>query len=197
MTEHSAADQVVLAPWDTVIRRVHGRGWSLVPRAIRPGLLEDLLLAAAVLPYRAVNAPGGSQTEPETAVAGQPLAGSDPIVQDLAIRIFAGLSVAAQLTRLPVPPMFEEANWVLRRAGTVRVSGGRASARGIAVTVVLGGRADLAVREPTDQLRHLSSAAGDLLAHRGPRSDGCRHRAELLLAPQSDLLTVTLRAASG
>lgn len=102
MTQYIPTEQLVLAPWDRVVHHLEARGWIWVPQAIRPALWLQL---AADSP---LTVPGR-----ETEVA-RSITQTTGIIQDLAVRLNASLSVAAQLRQLPPVPVFDRVVWTFQ-----------------------------------------------------------------------------------
>jgi hypothetical protein len=112
MIERSTTDQLVLTPWERVVRRLRSQGWAVVPAAVGPGLLTSLLPADVLVRERLEDATA-SESGPHCYRLRCPLAGCAPGVRDLAVRLGASLSVSAALEGLDPPPFFNEAVWTL------------------------------------------------------------------------------------
>lgn len=158
MGQYIPTEQLVLAPWDKIVRQLAGRGWASIPAAIRPPLLAQL---AASTPARSDWAPADFGLAPEP-VQRLALSQAPPLVQDLSLRLAASLSVAAELQGLPTMPLFGEVAW-LCSPGQAGIRPSWASAGidvGVSAIVCLYGMA--VVRTLVDGRRHPSAGQVEL-----------------------------------
>lgn len=106
VSEHIATDEMVLVPWDRMIRLLRKQGWAHVPAVFRPSLLAKLAMDGRWGPLTLGRfGPAGG---PEFTI---PISRSPEVVRDLSLRLSASLSVAAALQDLPEPPLFNEVGW--------------------------------------------------------------------------------------
>ena len=113
MSEYIATDEMVLVPWDRMIRVLRRQGWAEVPAVFRPSLLTKLAMDCRWGPLTLGRfGPAGG---PEFRV---PISRSSEVVRDLSLRLSASLSVAAALQDLPQPPLFNDVTWIWQSASS-------------------------------------------------------------------------------
>lgn len=117
MTGHRAGyiptDQVVLAPWELLARRLRTRGFASLPYAVHPHLLAELASAVATPQSGRPGHPAGWARPDQASWIQTMRVGDAPwLIQDLVIRLHASLSVAAQLVRLPPLPLWSQVSWL-------------------------------------------------------------------------------------
>lgn len=160
MSEHIATDEMVLVPWDRMIRLLQRRGWAQVPAVFRASLLTKLARggrSAALALGRFDPADG-----PEFAI---PIERSPDVVRDLSLRLSASLSVAASLQGLAEPPLFNEVSWCWLSASDASHSVLRPLANfvGITVRIRLYGSAVINASDPTGRQGSSDTHAGHLV----------------------------------
>jgi hypothetical protein len=132
VSEYIATDEMVLVPWDRVIRVLRRQGWAQVPAVFRPSLLTKLAMDGRWGPLTLGRfGPAGG---PEFTV---PISRSPEVVRDLSLRLSASLSVAAALQDLPEPPLFNDVSWIWQSARSASRSVLRRVEDFVGVTVLI------------------------------------------------------------
>lgn len=177
MSHYIATDELLLAPWDRLVRQLANRGWGMVPSAVRPRLLRQL----ADPSYLRLAYPPDEGFESATdRTMSAPLLKARPVVQDLSMRLLASLSVAAELHRLPTFPLFNEVHWTsCLRASERTPAADRPSpwisetSLGAVIEIVLGGTAVFQFASSQEPRSQCPVDAGDLLLIRGANWPTC------------------------
>lgn len=165
MSQYIPTDQLVLVPWDQVIRQLCGRGWASVPGVVHPALLVSLYQEEHWRSLSTDDLPRGEPVEVHSA-----LTQVRPMMRDLGIRLTAALSVAAELQRLPIPPLLNEVTWGwCPPTGEEAPTGGMTpkGGFGIVALVIFAGRATVRVARFTRQAAPLQATPGQLIVIRG------------------------------
>ena len=170
MAQYSFADQVVLAPWDVLIRRLADRGWATTDQVVQSRLLFQL--------YREYRSRFDPPPEDSQRAANHRALGAEmdlhqarPAVADLALRLSASLSVASELQRLAPPPLFSRVTWTcsppfLEDLPAVPVAG---RSWGISATIMLAGQATFSAVDARGSRRRRHGRPGGLLMVRHGR----------------------------
>jgi hypothetical protein len=237
VSQYIPTEQIVLAPWDRMVRLLAGRGWAAVPGAIRPLLIVQLAASApssilaqlpasapssilaqlpasapssilAQLPAAAPSSilaqlPASAPTADPAATWTQtlPLAEAPHLLQDLALRLAASLSVAAELQRLATIPLFGGATWICQREPSPSPFWvGDVAEVGVTAMICLSGTAivqALSVRRPSAPGR--LSTGGLVLVRRDgwPRAGWRGLRPQLETENRGPVLIVVLGSRSG
>lgn len=166
VSEYIPTNQVVLVPWDTIVRVLQRRGWAQVPAVFPPSLLTKLALDGrwGPLTLGRFGPAGGPKFT-------MPISRSSDVVRDLSLRLSASLSVATALQNLPEPPLFNEVNWIW-------LSASRSSRPvlqrpddfiGVTVLIRLYGSAVFNASDPTGKRWRCDTRPGHLILIRSSR----------------------------
>jgi len=171
------------------------RGYASVPTAIRRALLVDLAGAADCGRLGRHDPEGMWQPQLR-----RPLSGAAATIRELAMRLTASLSVAAELQGLPPLPLFDEIAWVLGPAGdeSLRVPDRPVPGAGVAGVITIYGRMTLRANELRHRPQETRLVGGDLALLRASSwpSPGRRHvRAGVTIPGQTPLLLMILCAS--
>lgn len=201
VSHYIPTEQIVLAPWDRMVRLLARQGWAAVPGAIRPLLLAQLAASAPAPALAQLAASAPTADPPATWAPTLPLAGAPRLLQDLALRLAASLSVAAELQRLPTIPLFGGVTWICQPEPRLSpLWAGDLAEAGVTAMVCLSGTAIVqALGVPRLSAPVRLSTGGLVLVRRDgwPRAGWRGLRPQLETANRGPVLIVVLGSRSG